>query len=252
VLLAAIPALLAMLPLLFLISRATEAGLSPFAELVQDAAFLRSVAATVALSGGVTVGSLLVASLGGYVLAFHRGLLSGRLVPLVTTAILAVAALPPQLLLPGGWEVITTLGLFDSFLAVALPASLNLLGVLLFRASFSSLPGDLIDAARVDGCSEWGVWWRVALPAVRPTSAACLILSFASAWNSVVWPTLVLQHPDKQLLSQTIALMSGTASSPSEVARLLAATLLAIVPPLGLFLALQRDFLPPLRGAVKS
>lgn len=246
------PAGLAVFPLAYLVYRSVQGGVGSYAAVLGDVAFVRSLAASTLLSAVIALVGMGVASLAGFVLAVHPTLGRGRVVPLVLAGIVGVASLPPQLLLPGGWEVVTKLGLFDSYWAVLLPAALNLLAVLLYRAAFGAVPSELMDAARVDGCSEWGVWWRVALPAVRPTTAACLMLSFAGAWNAIIWPTLVLQDPKRQLLSQYVSTLSATAGTPGEQSVLLAATVLAIVPLLAMFLLLQRDFLPPLRGSVKG
>jgi len=245
-------ALAAGLPLAYLVVRSLALGWGPYGALASDLAFLRGVAGSTLLATVIAFGGVLVASMAGYVMAVHRGLGGGWVVPALAAGIVAVASLPPQLLLPGGGEVVTRLGMFDSYWAVVLPASLNLLGVLLYRAAFLAVPLGLIDAARVDGCSEWGVYFRIAMPAVRPTTAACVMLSFAAAWNAVIWPTLVLHSPERQLLSQYVTLLAGTAATQAEQTAVLAATVLAIAPILLLFLLLQRDFLPPLRGAVKE
>jgi ABC-type glycerol-3-phosphate transport system permease component len=234
-------ALLFSLPLLHLLIHALTNPLPPVLPLVQPLAnslFLASFAA---------LASTLLAALTAYALIAHPFPYRRHAMLLL----LALASLPPQLLLPGGFELITRLHLFDSHLALLLPASLNLFAVLLYRAAFMAVPQDLLASARIDGCSELSAFWHIALPAVLPTTSALLLLSFTATYNATVWPAITLQSPHLQTLSTVLATSAGTALTPQDHARLTTLTAVALLPPICLFLSLQKGFLPTLRGVEK-
>lgn len=238
-------ALPAVAPFLSLLRESFAGGGRGFTALLSSSQFYMALANSVFLATVQTLAGLTLASLAGYALSRrpNRGLL---------LAIIGLAALPPQLLLPGGFELVGALHLFDSRLAVLMPGSLNMFAVLLYRQAFRALPGEVVEASRLDGATEWRVWWEVALPMVRPTTAALMVLSFAGSWNAVVWPLLVLQRSALETLPMRLTILSGTALGPAEQATALAGTVLGILPVVVLFLLLQRDFLPILKGASKG
>lgn len=244
--------LLFVAPLCHLLVRgvASPAGatLEYFARTLADVQFYRLTLNSLFIASSAAIGSTFLASLSGFVLATYR--FPGR--RLYVVVLIFLASLPAQLLIPGGYEVVTRLHLFDTHLAVLLPASVSVFGVLLFRAAFSGTPGDLLAAGRIDGCSELRLWWHIALPTVRATTAASLCLSFVAYYNAVVWPMVVLQSDHLATLPMYLTNLSGVALTPEDHARVAAGTVLAMVPVFGVFLLLQRDFLPALRGAIKG
>lgn len=240
-------------PMVYLLARSvglggSAVGFGHYTAVLTDAAFGLALANSLAVAGAVAVLTALFASAAGFALAF--GSFPGR--RMILAGLILLAALPGQLLLPGGYEVVAALGLLDSRLAVVLPAIAGVMPVLLYRAGFESVPRELLDAARVDGAGEVGGWWHVALPAVAPTTAACLLMSFSASYNAAVWPAVVLQSPEVQTLPVRLLTLSATALTPTDHARLTAATAVGILPVLLLFLLLQREFLPRLGGAVKG
>lgn len=250
---ALLAALLFSTPMLYLLARSVQTrgarvGADHYAAVLQDGGFWLAMANSLAVSGTVAVLTALVASAAGYALAFGR--FPGRRAAVAGCVL--IAALPGQLLLPGGYEVVAALGLLDARPAVILPAIAGVMPVLLYRAAFESFPRELLEAARVDGATEAGSWWHIALPAVAPTTAACLLMGFAGAYNAAVWPAVVLQSPEVQTLPVRLLTQSATALTPTDHARLTAATAVGLLPVLLLFLLLQREFLPRIGGAVKG
>jgi putative chitobiose transport system permease protein len=235
-------ALLFLYPLLQLFS--SSAG---YTHLLTDPAYLCAALVSLTLAGTISLGCTFFAALAGYVLACFD--FPGR--RLYILALILIASLPAQLLVPGGYELIIHLGLFDSLAAVVLPALASVFSALLLRAAFTALPPQLLEAARVDGCTELALLLRIALPAIAPTASACLLLTFVASYNAVVWPAIVLQSADLQPLPLHLLTLSATALTPQEQAQSAAATVLAIAPILLLFTLLQRAFLPPLQGAEK-
>lgn len=163
---------------------------------------------------------------------------------------LSTMFLPGELMLIPRFLVMSELNLTDTYAAVILPAILSGVGIFLLRQTFASIPREMIDAARIDGCNEWRVFWNIALPSTRPTLAVLAILGFISVWNSFVWPLVVLSDQDKFPLSLGIAYLAGI--SGTDVRGLAAGTVLSIIPILIIFLILQRQILNGMSGAVKG
>jgi ABC-type glycerol-3-phosphate transport system permease component len=123
----------------------------------------------------------------------------------------------------------------------------------LFMQSMKTVPDELLQAGRVDGCSELRLWWEVALPIVRPMIGAYTLLSFMGAWNSFLWPQIVLQSQDKYTLPVGLTNLLGLPEYQTPYGVLMSGTLLSIVPVAILFFILQRDFISGLAsGAIKG
>jgi multiple sugar transport system permease protein len=109
----------------------------------------------------------------------------------------------------------------------------------------------LIEAARIDGCSELRTFFTIALPLVRPMVGAFLLITFVGTWNNFIGPQVILQSPEKMPLAVTVAQLKGVYSQ--DLGLLLAGTLISVVPVIVLFLLLQKDFISGLTtGAVKG
>jgi ABC-type glycerol-3-phosphate transport system permease component len=125
-------------------------------------------------------------------------------------------------------------------------------GVFLFRQSMiNSVPGDLMEAARIDGCGEIRMFFTIIMPIVRPMLGAFLLITFLGCWNNFIGPQIVLQTPEKFPLAVAIAQLKGLYAT--NYGLLMAGTLVSIVPVLALFLLLQKEFIAGLTaGAVKG
>lgn len=184
----------------------------------------------------------------GYALAKRR--FAAR--ALVIGFLAGTMMLPGQVLLPASYELMFHLGMLNTWWAVVLPGAVSAFGILLMRNAFATVPDELLEAARMDGAGEWRTWWRVALPCVRPMVGALTLMAFVGAWNSFLWPQVVLGDATLQPLPVALVGMAGDDYN-ADFAPLMAATALAIAPPLILFAALQRDFVAGLtQGAVKG
>ncbi len=197
-----------------------------------------------------TVLVVTLSSLGGFALAKYefrgkRALMFAMLVTLV---------LPGQVLLPSLYELTSAIGWINSYRAIVIPGAVSVFGIFLFRQAMrAAVPDELLHAARVDGCSELRLWWEIALPIVRPTIGAFTLLSFLAAWNSFFWPQVILQDEAKYTLPIGLANMVGLPEFQTNYGVLMAGTLLATLPVIALFFAVQRDFLSGLTsGAVKG
>ncbi len=188
---------------------------------------------------------LLICSLAAYPLA--RMKFTGS--KLVFGVIIATMVLPSEVNFLTNFITLTKLGLVNTYTGVILPNVVNAVSILLLKQAFEEVPQDLIDAARVDGASEWIIFWKVLLPLITPWLATVGILSAVEAWNEYIWPSIVLSKPESFPLSAGVLYLRGTYGSSTRVVA--AGTILTIVPVLIAFLFTQRFFMRGMDGAVK-
>ena len=192
---------------------------------------------------------VMLSSLGGFALAKYE--FKGKK-PLMIL-MLATMMLPGQVLMPSSYELMQKIGWINSYLALLIPGAVSVFGMLLFKQAMGQVPDELLQAARVDGCSELRLWWEISLPIVRPMIGAYTLMSFLGSWNSFVWPQVVLQSERKFTLPMAVSNMLSLPEYQSNYGLLMAATIIGIVPVMLLFFALQKDFIAGLTsGAVKG
>ena len=183
----------------------------------------------------------------GYALARVR--FPGRNV--IFGLILSTLVLPDTVGIIVNFITLARLGLIDTIIGVILPYAVVAINIFILRQAFIGIPSELEDAARIDGASAFGIWWRIMLPLVRPALMTVVIFQFVNMWNLYIWPLIVLQDPDKYPLSVAIAsLTQGELSL--NFSNIAAATVISIIPVILLFLALQRYFIEGLAGSVKG
>lgn len=190
----------------------------------------------------------LICAATGYVIAKHQ--FRGR--NLITLVVLGALIVPPTLLLAPGYELLYDLNLLDTAWGLLLPLLAPAFGVFLFRqAVIQSVPDELLEAARIDGCSEWSIFFIVVLPLVRPMIGAFMLITFLGMWNNFISPQIVLQSAEKQPLSVAISQLRGVYKT--DYGLLTAATVVSVLPVAALFLFLQKQFISGLTsGAVKG
>lgn len=200
------------------------------------------------LSSVTAVLATLFAAMGGFALARLR--FRGR--RLIETLVLAALVIPPMLLLAPGFQLLFHLNLLDTMAGLILPASAPAFGVYLFRqATITSVPPQLLEAARVDGCGDLRSFASIGLPLVMPMVSAFLLITFLGVWNNFLTPQVVLQTPANFPLAVSIAQLRGVYYQ--DYGLVLAGTLVSVAPVLVLFLLLQRDFISGLTsGAIKG
>ncbi len=195
----------------------------------------------------VTVGTVLIDALAAY--AFAKKQFWGR--DFMFGLMLATIMIPGALLLIPAFLITNWLGLLNSYGGLIIPALANVLGVFLLRQFMQTIPEELEHAARIDGCSDFGVFWRIILPLSAPALATLSIVVFTSQWNNLVWPLVVLNDKDLYTLPLGLALLRGEFQVNYGITS--AAAFLSVVPLLIVFLFLQRYFLEGLTvGAVKG
>jgi multiple sugar transport system permease protein len=169
----------------------------------------------------------------------------------LTLFMLGSMMIPGVLLLAPLYKMVVDLGLVDSLGALILPSMISAYGIFLFRQSCMSVPNEMIDAARLDGCGEFGIYYHVVMPLVRPMAAAFCLVAFLANWNGFFAPNIFLHSQDKLTLPVVLNLYLSEYRNNQGI--FLAGTALAMLPPMALFLALQKEFIGGLTtGAVKG
>ncbi|MES1246784.1 MAG: carbohydrate ABC transporter permease [Actinomycetota bacterium] len=219
-----------------------------YVNVLTSSGFWRQVGNSVIIAAIATLLVVTVSSLAAYPLsrfqfrgreAMYTFFTFGLLFPI------AVAALPLYLLL-------RQLHLDESWLGVALPeAAFGIpITIIILRPFMRNVPGDLEDAAAIDGCTSFGFFWRVLLPLSRPALTTVIILSVITSWNNFIVPLLVLTEPNHWTLPLGAANYSTEHSA--DTAGVLAFTTLSIIPALVFFLFAERRIVGGLSGAVKG
>ncbi|MEK3879535.1 MULTISPECIES: carbohydrate ABC transporter permease [unclassified Paenibacillus] len=131
-------------------------------------------------------------------------------------------------------------GLMNSFWGIILPGASGSFAVFFMRQFFLTLPSDMLEMARIEGCGEFKIFWRIYLPLTRPALATLSIFTFQAGWNSFLWPMIVLNDPDKATIQ--MGLQAFSYNFQTDYGPMMAGALVAILPILVLFLALQRYF----------
>ncbi|MGB8698376.1 MAG: carbohydrate ABC transporter permease, partial [Thermosynechococcaceae cyanobacterium] len=152
--------------------------------------------------------NLILCSLGAYPLA--RLSFAGK--DWIFTAIISTIMIPFQIVMIPLYILTVQLGLKNTYLGVIFPAIASAFGIFLLRQAFMTVPKDLEEAARMDGCSELGIWWHVMLPSVRPALATLAIFVFIGSWSDFLWPLIVLDDPQYYTLPLGVAKLAGTFS----------------------------------------
>jgi ABC-type glycerol-3-phosphate transport system permease component len=223
--------------------------LSNFSQLFNHESFGWWLINSIFLASATTVLVVALSSLAGFVLAKYEFRGRGPLMIIM----LFTMMIPSQVLLPGTYELIWHLGWVNSYAALLLPGAVSVFGVFLFRQAIAAVPDELLHAARVDGCSEFRLWWEITLPVVRPMVGAFTLLSFIGNWNSFLWPQIVLQDDAKYTLPIGLANLISQPGSNAGYGPLMAGTLLSLIPVTVLFFFLQKDFIAGLSsGALKG
>jgi multiple sugar transport system permease protein len=222
--------------------------LENFRNLFEQARLGVALLNSVFLSSVGAVLATLCCAAGGYALA--RFEFRGKRV--ITVAVLGALVIPPPLLLAPTYELLYHLRLLDTYAGLLLPALAPAFGVFLFRqATIQSVPRELLEAARLDGCGELRLFATVALPLLRPMIGAFVLITFLAWWNNFIGPQVVLQSPEKFPLAVAIAQLKG--NYYEDYGLQMAATLVSVAPVMILFLLLQKDFIAGLTaGAVKG
>jgi putative chitobiose transport system permease protein len=166
-------------------------------------------------------------------------------------AIVTTIMIPFQIVMIPLYILTVQFGLRNSYLGVIFPSLASAFGIFLLRQAFLGVPKELEEAARMDGCSDLGLWWNIMLPAIRPALVTLAIFVFIGAWSDFLWPLIVIQDENLYTLPLGVAKLAGTFSLDWRLVA--AGSVISIAPVMLLFLFLQRYIVPTDTGsAVKG
>jgi multiple sugar transport system permease protein len=195
----------------------------------------------------VTVFNLFFSSLAGYTLA--KKMFPGR--QAIFWMIISTMMIPGQVTLVPIFIMMTKMRLLDTHAALILPQVVSVFSIFLMKQYIQTLPSELEDAARIDGCSEFSVFWRIILPLCRPVLAVLGIFVFVTNWNNFLWPLIMLNTPSKFTIQVGLATLQEQFTTDYGV--LMAGAAFAAVPMIAIFLAFQKHFIKGLTiGGVKG
>jgi ABC-type glycerol-3-phosphate transport system permease component len=226
----------------------THPGLQNFQALLTQTLFARSVLNTVIVATVNVVVQTLLCSLAGFAFAKYR--FRGR--SLLFTLVLGSVMIPVSIQLVPNYIVMGRLGWLDTWLPLIVPTAANAFGIFWMRQYMFSVPDELLDAGRLDGTSEFGLYWRLVLPVARPALGALALFVFTTSWNEFLLPLVYLRTEDRYTVQLMINSMFRTRFK-EKFDLLMAASVLAIIQMTILFVAVQRQFIAGLTlGSVKE
>jgi multiple sugar transport system permease protein len=197
---------------------------------------------SVIVTGFVTTFVVIFGSITGYSLSRIKW--KGR--DTLFSISLLTMMVPFQITLIPTYILIVKFGLTDNLAGLIIPTMVTGFSILLFRQSFLTIPQDLIDAARLDGCSELGVLMRVIFPLSKPAIVTVAILTFVANWNEVLWPLIVIREQSLMTMPQMVALFAVGGGADASVGAQLASALLLAMPVVIAYLIFQKYFIKSL------
>ncbi|MBI9009877.1 MAG: carbohydrate ABC transporter permease [Tenericutes bacterium] len=214
-----------------------------FADSFSRGSFLTYIGNSFIVAISSTALAVVINTMSGYALAKFR--FKGD--KIIMMVILSTIMLPLEVIMVPIFSVLKTLGMYNSLLALIIPAAATPTGIFLMRQYLVTIPDDIIQSARIDGASEWKIFTRIIVPNAKPAIATLAIFSFMWRWNDYIWPLIAISSPRKYTLQLAIANMSGQYGS--NYGTILATSAISMVPMLVVFLIFQKQFV---QGTVNS
>jgi cellobiose transport system permease protein len=219
-----------------------------FKNVLSNVDFFGAMINSVIISTSITVGVLFLTSLAGF--AFAKLKFKGK--GFLFVLILVTMMIPPQLGLIPQYFIITKLGWLNEFKAVIIPGLIDAFGIFWMRQYISSaIPDELIEAAKIDGCSYFRIYWNIVTPVILPAFSTLAIIKFMGVWNDFLWPLVVLRDESKHTIQ--LAIRNLVDAYVRDNGMIISGTFWATAPLIIIFLIFNRMFIESLtQGAVKS
>ncbi len=199
----------------------------------------RALLNSIFVASSVTAGVLIFGSMVGY--ALSRLEFKGR--DLIFYVIIFTMTLPFQITLIPQYIIMVKLGWVDTYYALIIPYLMNALSIIMFRQYFKSIPQDLIDAARIDGCTELGIIFRILWPNAIPALVTVGIITFMASWNEVLWPLIVIRNEELMTMPQLVTLFAVGGRAESQLGVKLASATVLALPIVIAYLFFQKYFI---------
>ena len=202
---------------------------------------------SIVVATGFSLLALFFCSLGGY--AFAKYDFAGK--NILFLIVIGSMAIPVWTTIIPLFKWFSQLGLIDTYWALILPGSASGFGIFLMRQYIHGIPSEILDSARIDGCSEFQIYYRIVLPVVKPALGALGIYSFMTSWNNFISPLIFIRSPN--MFTIPVGLAAFVGQKDPQFALLMAGGMISVIPILIVFLSLQKQFVAGLTlGAVKG
>ena len=211
--------------------------LSPYQDLFRLIPIMKYIWTSIYVSATVTIANIFFCSLAGYAFAKHR--FWGR--NKIFFVLLGSLMIPWQVNMISGFILMRKFGWLNSYNSLIIPAMAGVFGVFLCRQFIMSIPDDLVDAAKMDGCSEFTIYRLVILPLIKPVLATLAIFTFLQQWNSFIWPLIVINSSQMRTLPLALSVLNGQFGT--RFAMVMAGAVVATAPMLVVFLFFQKYFM---------
>jgi len=205
-----------------------------YQRLFREVNFLQFFKNSVIIAFGITLFSLFLNSLGGFAFAKYR--FPGK--EKIFALLLATLMVPAQITMIPVFLMLKTVGLINSYWGLIIPAGASAFGIFLMRQFITTIPNDLIESARIDGCSEFRIYWTIILPLCKPVVAALGIFTFMGSWNAFLWPLIVMIKENMYTLPVALANLSGQYAT--KFGLLMAGAVVVVAPVIIVFIIAQR------------
>ena len=197
---------------------------------------MRYIINSIIYAGGTTALALIVNSMAGYAYAFYE--FKGKTGFFLMT--LATMMVPFQVIMVPLFLVVFKMGMYDSYWGLIIPRVAVAGSIFMMRAAFSGIPKELEEAARIDGLSEMGIFWKIMLPQVKSAVITLGILSVNGSWNDLLWPMIITSKTEMRTLANGLALFVG--QNTIEYGAAFAGAFLSLIPMFVLYIVGQKYF----------
>ncbi len=217
----------------------SSVSINSYVQMVDKIPIGRSLINSLIVASSVTAGVLIFGSMIGY--ALSRLEFKGR--NTIFYIIIFTMTLPFQITLIPQYIIMVEFGWIDTYLALIVPYFINALGIIMFRQYFKSIPQSLIDAARLDGCGELKIIFKILWPNSIPAIVTIGIITFMASWNEVLWPLIVIREESLMTMPQLVTLFAVGGRADSQLGVKLASAVLLALPIILAYLFFQKYFI---------
>ena len=224
-----------------------QATLDNYRNLLQSANLGRSFMNSLVFATGMTILSVLCNAMAAY--GFAKLSFPGR--EKIFALLLLTMMVPGQVTMMPVFLILKALGFLNSFVGLIIPGIASVFGIFMLRQFMQAIPEEILEAARIDGCSEYRIFFSIMLPLCRPVLATLAIFSFIGAWNEFFWPLVIMLREDMQTLPVALANLNGQFNT--DWGLLMAGSVLVVVPVILVFLLAQKHYIKGIAaGGVKG
>lgn len=213
-----------------------EPSFESFVKLFEIFPFGKAFLNSAIVSVSITFISVFSASLAAYV--FAKIPFKGREV--LFGIFLGTMMIPGSVTLIPNYLILKNFGLLNSYIGIVLPSFYNIFGIFMLRQHIKKIPDDFIDAAVIDGASQWRIFFNIIIPLSKPILATLTVITFMGAWNDYLWPLIVLTDKNKMTMPVALSLLNGQYGN--EYNLLMAGALISIIPILIVYAFAQKYF----------